>query len=206
MWVTSVDTRQNRGYIHQFDRRTGKFERRLEITDGVRYHPGGMAIQGGAIWVPVAEYKANSSAVLIEIDKETLTVRRKIAVADHIGCVAASAKRSGRRQLGQPPALCVRPPGPAGPGDQQPLADPLPGHEVRAGPAGRLRGARPRGRRHRLVCLAVDEIVDSRAAGATDRGIRYTEEGMALQGRDLYLVPEDGPSRMFRFKLTRGSR
>lgn len=45
--------------------------------------------------------------------------------------------------------------------------------------------------------------IDSRAAGATDRGIRYTEEGMALKGRDLYLVPEDGPSRMFQFRLER---
>jgi hypothetical protein len=46
------------------------------------------------------------------------------------------------------------------------------------------------------------KLVDSRAAGATDRGIRYTEEGMTLKGRDLYLAPEDGPSRLFRFKLT----
>src|SRR4051812_37240199 len=70
IWVTSVDTREHKGYIHQFDRRTGNFQRRLEITDGVRYHPGGMAKHGGSIWVPVAEYKASSSAVLIEIDKQ----------------------------------------------------------------------------------------------------------------------------------------
>jgi hypothetical protein len=29
----------------------------------------------------------------------------------------------------------------------------------------------------------------------------YTGEGMALKGRDLYVVPEDGPSRLFHFRL-----
>jgi hypothetical protein len=38
-------------------------------------------------------------------------------------------------------------------------------------------------------------------SGATDRGTLYTQEAMALQGRDLYLVPEDGPSRLFHFVL-----
>jgi len=33
------------------------------------------------------------------------------------------------------------------------------------------------------------------------RGGPYTGEGMAIEGRDLYLVPEDGPSRMFHFRL-----
>ena len=33
------------------------------------------------------------------------------------------------------------------------------------------------------------------------RGGPYTGEGMAIEGRDLYLVPEDGPSRLFRFRL-----
>lgn len=27
---------------------------------------------------------------------------------------------------------------------------------------------------------------------------------MAIEGRDLYLVPEDGPGRMFHFKLEDG--
>jgi hypothetical protein len=43
--------------------------------------------------------------------------------------------------------------------------------------------------------------------GATDRtgllrpSTAYTGKGMKLDGRDLYLVPEDGPSRMFHFRL-----
>ncbi|MEY2883934.1 MAG: hypothetical protein RL490_1658, partial [Pseudomonadota bacterium] len=33
------------------------------------------------------------------------------------------------------------------------------------------------------------------------RGGAYTGEGLAMQGRDLYLLPEDGPSRVFHFTL-----
>jgi hypothetical protein len=29
----------------------------------------------------------------------------------------------------------------------------------------------------------------------------FTGEGMAIEGRDLYLLPEDGPSRVFHFRL-----
>ncbi|WP_454716684.1 DUF6454 family protein [Caulobacter segnis] len=202
IWVTSVDTREHKGYIHQFDRRSGKFQRRLEITDGVRYHPGGMAMHGGAIWVPVAEYKANSSAVLVEIDKQTFKVRRRIPVADHLGCVAASGRglvagnwdsrllyvfnRQGRQ------VRVVKNPSPTRYQDMKFER----GRLVGSGALGPKAGA--------IDWFAWPSMkrVDSRAAGATDRGVRYTEEGMALKGNDLYLVPEDGPSRMFRFKLT----
>lgn len=203
IWVTSVDTHGHKGYIHQFDRRTGKFQRRLEITDGVRYHPGGMALHGKSIWVPVAEYKASSSAVLLEIDKQTLTIQRRIPVADHLGCVAVSGSdlvagnwdsrllyvfdRQGRQVRVIPNPSPTR-------------------YQDMKFERGRLVGSGALG----LKAGAIDWFawpsmrrVDSRAAGATDRGIRYTEEGMALKGRDLYLVPEDGPSRMFRFRLER---
>jgi hypothetical protein len=33
------------------------------------------------------------------------------------------------------------------------------------------------------------------------RGGPYTGEGMAIEGRELYLLPEDGPSRVFHFRL-----
>jgi len=201
IWVTSVDTREHKGYIHQFDRRSGKFQRRLEITDGLRYHPGGMAMHGGSIWVPVAEYRANSSAVLIEIDKQTLTIRRKIAVADHLGCVAVSGRglvagnwdsrllyvfdRNGRQ------VRVVKNPSPTRYQDMKFAR----GRLVGSGALGPKAGAID------WFAWPSMKLVDSRAAVATDRGIRYTEEGMALKGNDLFLVPEDGPSRMFRFKL-----
>lgn len=33
------------------------------------------------------------------------------------------------------------------------------------------------------------------------RGGPYTGEGMAIEGRELFVVPEDGPSRVFHFRL-----
>jgi hypothetical protein len=36
-------------------------------------------------------------------------------------------------------------------------------------------------------------------AGKTSRGVPYTQEGMTFRGGALYLLPEDGPSRLFRF-------
>jgi hypothetical protein len=45
------------------------------------------------------------------------------------------------------------------------------------------------------------KLVRSLHAGTTDRGRPLTVEAMSLKGRDLYLVPEDGPSRLFHFVL-----
>ncbi|MEN6602154.1 MAG: hypothetical protein ABFD86_07035, partial [Bryobacteraceae bacterium] len=38
-------------------------------------------------------------------------------------------------------------------------------------------------------------------AGRTDRNVPYTQEGMAVAGNELLLLPEDGPSRLFVFRL-----
>jgi len=208
IWVTSVDQKNRKGYIHEFDRRTGKLLRRLELTDGAKYHPGGISISGGSIWVPVAELKPKSSSVLVEIDADSLQVRRKIHVADHLGCVAAS----GRNLV-------------AGNWDSQllyifDLADtarvrvvpnPSPTHyQDMKFVDGQLVG----GGSLTLWSGAVDwidwpsmKLKRTLRAGAIGpvrplgRGGPYTGEGMAIEGRELYVVPEDGPSRLFHFRL-----
>ena len=38
-------------------------------------------------------------------------------------------------------------------------------------------------------------------ARALDPGRSLAGEGMAIEGSDLYLLPEDGPARLFHFKL-----
>ena len=85
IWITSVDETNHRGYVHEFDRRTGKLRRRLELTDGAKYHPGGISLSGRSLWIPVAELKPNSAATLVELDTDSLWIRRKIHVADHLG-------------------------------------------------------------------------------------------------------------------------
>lgn len=39
------------------------------------------------------------------------------------------------------------------------------------------------------------------STGRTDRNVRYSNEGMAIDKGILYLLPEDDPSRLFRFRL-----
>ncbi|HEY0621684.1 DUF6454 family protein [Sphingomonas sp.] len=211
IWVTSVDEASRKAYLHAFDRRTGRFLRRLELTDGVRYHPGGISISGRSIWVPVAEYRPRSSAILIEVDADSLKVRRKIPVADHLGFVAAS----GNTLV-------------AGNWDGRllyifDLARNAPPRTI----------PNPSATRHQDMKFAGGQLVAGGAitpwSGAVDwidwpsmqvrrtlragaigpirpigRGGPYTGEGMAIEGRDLYLVPEDGPSRMFHFRLDAG--
>ena len=208
LWITSVDLARRRAYLHEFDRGTGRFVRRVELTDGVRYHPGGLSLSGRSIFVPVAEPRPHSSAVLVEIDADSLTVRRRIAVADHLGCVAASGQvlvagnwdsallyvfdqRTGTRLRIVPNRL---------PTQYQDMK--FVGNQLVAG--GTLT----------LWNGSVDWIdwpsmhlrrsVHAGAIGPLrpfGRGGPSTGEGMAIEGRDLYLLPEDGPSRVFHFRL-----
>jgi hypothetical protein len=208
IWVTSVNKKTRRGYLHEFDRATGKFLRRVELTDGARYHPGGISISGSSIWVPVAEMRANSSAVLIEINADSLEIVRKIHVADHLGCVAALGNRlvAGNWdskllyifELNNSGKVRIVPnPSPTRYQDMK-----FSGGQLVAG-----------GNRS-WVSGTVDwidwpsmKVVRSLKAGAIGpvrpfgRGGPFTGEGMAIEGRELYVIPEDGPSRLFHFRL-----
>jgi len=208
VWVTSVDQTSHKGYIHEFDRQTGKLRRRLELTDGTKYHPGGISISGGSIWVPVAELKPNSTSVLVEIDADSLRIRRKIQVADHLGCVAASGETlvAGNwdsqllyifdlRDMAR--ARTVSNPSPTRYQDMKFVQ----GQLVAGGSLTLWSGAVdwidwPSMKRSRT--LRAGAIGPIRPLG---RGGPYTGEGMAIEGRDLYVVPEDGPSRLFHFRL-----
>jgi hypothetical protein len=208
IWVTSVDREKGKGYIHEFERATGNFQRRLELTDGLRYHPGGISLDGSSIWVPVAEMKPNSSAVLVEIDKDSMQIRRKILVEDHLGCVAASdhmliAGNWDSRLLyifdltNTAPVRTVPNPTRTHYQDMK-----LVGNQLVAG--GSLTG---RSGTIDWFDWHTMRLLRTLRTGATDRtgllrpATAYTGKGMKLDGRDLYLVPEDGPSRMFHFRL-----
>lgn len=208
IWVTSIDQKNRKAYLHEFDRSNGQLLRRLELTDGARYHPGGISVSGSSIWVPVAELRPRSTAVLVEIDTANLKVRRKIAVADHLGCVAVS----GNRLV-------------AGNWDSRLLYefDLARNAQIRIVP-------NPSATRYQDMKFAGDHLVAgghlslwsgtldwidwptltltrSLRAGAIGpirpfgRGGPYTGEGMAIEGHDVYVIPEDGPSRLFHFRL-----
>ncbi len=204
VWVTSVDITAKKGYLHQFDRSTGNFERQVELNDGPRFHPGGFSVAGDSIWVPVAEYRPASTAVLLELDKATLKVKRRIDVTDHLGCVAVTgsgeliAGNWGSRKLyvfdraGKQIRV-----------EENPSANQfqdikfVDGKLVGGGNTTKTAGA--------VEWLDWPSLKSVRiaASGTTDRGRLFTAEGMALKGRDLYLTPEDGPSRLFHLKLER---
>jgi Family of unknown function (DUF6454) len=208
IWVTSVDEKNRRAYIHEFDRRTGKLRRRLELTDGAKYHPGGISMSGGSIWVPVAELRPNSTTVLVEIDANSLRIRRKIHVADHLGCVAASgstlvagnwdSKLLYIFDLNDTARVRIVPnPSPTHYQDMK-FVD---GQLVAGGSLTLWSGAVD------WIDWPSMELRRTLRAGAIGpvrplgRGGPYTGEGMAIEGRDLYVVPEDGPSRLFHFRL-----
>lgn len=209
IWVTSVDLRRRRGYLHEFDRATGVLLRQVELTDGPRYHPGGFSIANHAIWVPVAEYRSNSSAVLEQVDLDTLQIRRKIHVNDHLGCVAVSdhvliAGNWDSKQLyiidpddGDARLRIVRNPSATHYQDMK-FID---GQLVAGGVLNRHGGTID------WIDYPSMKLVRSLHSGRTTRDAPgahvkpYTSEGMTLQGRELYLLPEDGPSRLFHFRL-----
>jgi Family of unknown function (DUF6454) len=208
IWVTSADRDNHKGYIHEFDRATGQIVRRLELTDGPRFHPGGISMSGNSIWVPVAELKANSSAVLVEIDKDTLQIRRTIRVADHLGCVAASGNTliAGNWDsrlfyifdlTGAQPVRTVHSPTRTRYQDMKLVDGKLVAGGMLTGQSGTIDWIDPAHMRL-LRTLRTGATI---SAGPLSPARSYTAEGMALKGRDLYLVPEDGPSRMFHFRL-----
>ncbi|MEI9974108.1 MAG: DUF6454 family protein [Ignavibacteriota bacterium] len=69
LWVSSVDSPGYKGYLQEFLLEDGREVRGIELQDGERFHPGGIATDGDSIWIPVAEYRANSSAVVQQRNK-----------------------------------------------------------------------------------------------------------------------------------------
>lgn len=208
IWVTSVDRGKRRGYLHEFERGTGKFLRRLDLTDGARYHVGGISISGGSIWVPVAEMKLDSSAALVEIDADSLAIRGKVYVADHVGCIAASDDYLVAGNWDARLFYVID------------LKDRTHFKTIRNTSRTRYQdmkfdqGQIVAGGHLSLWSGTVNwidwpsmKLTRTLRAGAVGpvrpfgRGGPFTGEGMAIEGRELYVIPEDGPSRVFHFRL-----
>ncbi|HEU0120484.1 MAG TPA: DUF6454 family protein [Bryobacteraceae bacterium] len=201
VWVSSVDKEQKKGFLYRIDLQTGRTLAQVEVQDGDRFHPGGLMLDGENLWVPVAEYRRNSTSVIQLRDKRTLRLLRQFEVADHIGCIAASGKRlyggnwdsreiyewdkNGKRVGMQTNLTGTRYQ------DLKWVDDRLVGGGIRAKGKGAVDWLDPKDLR----------VTRRMEVETTDRGTVFTNEGMTIRGGHLYLLPEDDPSRLFVIKL-----
>ncbi|MCW2898600.1 MAG: hypothetical protein JWO67_865 [Streptosporangiaceae bacterium] len=74
------------GHLFVMDRK-GNLQKDITLGEGDMYHPGGIESDGKNIWVDVAQYRPNSSAIIYRVDATTLQVHKQFQVKDHIGGV-----------------------------------------------------------------------------------------------------------------------
>jgi hypothetical protein len=72
----------------------GEEKARLELCDGMVYHPGGIATDGDYLYVPVSEYRPDSSCHVYKVDVETFTiVGEPVRFPDHLGALSLDPER-----------------------------------------------------------------------------------------------------------------
>lgn len=87
--VDGYDRSPGKGVGHLFVLdRDGTLIEDVVLGRGDMYHPGGLDVDDeGNIWVPVAEYRPNSEAIVYRVDAETLEATEAFTVDDHVGGV-----------------------------------------------------------------------------------------------------------------------
>lgn len=78
------DTGAGAGHLFKFDQ-AGNLIAEVALGEGSIYHPGGIDYDGRSIWVPAAEYRPNSRAIVYRVDPATLKATEVFRYADHIG-------------------------------------------------------------------------------------------------------------------------
>lgn len=72
------------GHLFVMDK-AGNLQKDIVLGEGAMYHPGGIDFDGTNVWVPVAEYRPDSSSIVYRVDARTLDVHRQFEVKDHFG-------------------------------------------------------------------------------------------------------------------------
>ncbi len=85
-FVSSVDKPRSAGHLFKIDR-NGALAADLSLGEGAIYHPGGIDYDGTDIWVPVAEYRPDSRAIIYRVDPRTMKATEVFRFADHIGAI-----------------------------------------------------------------------------------------------------------------------
>ena len=196
-----MDKDAHLGYLHEFDLNSGALIREVQMQDGSRYHAGGIAGTNDALWIPIAEYRPNSASIIQRRNKRTLAVEKQFSVDDHIGCVAVQGDTViggnwDSRDLyfwNTEGKLLRKETNPAKNGfqDMKVVGAMLVGSGLLADHSGAID----------WLELPTLKPVRRITTGKTSRGKWYTEEGMTIRDGELFLLPEDGPSRLFVFRL-----
>ena len=203
VWVSSVDAKQKRGLLFEFDRATGRMLRTAEVHKGAQFHPGGISGDGDSLWIPIAEYRRNSTSTIQKRSKRTLAVVSEFAVEDHIGAVAVSREvivganwdAQDLYVWDHAGKLLRKLPNPVRSAFQDLKFD-----RGNLGAAGLLAD-----KSGSIDWIEYPSMKPLRRVtiGTTDRGIAYTHEGMDIAGDRVWFLPEDAPSRLFTFRLNR---
>jgi hypothetical protein len=203
LWVTSVDPANHKGYLREFSLSSGEVIRGVEVQDGDRFHPGGIATDMGSVWLPVAEYRPHSISLIEKRSKRTLGIEAAFSVPDHIGCVAATAEYliggnwdSREFYVWDHAGQLVRKVANTTDNAYQDMK--FEGGLLIAS------GVLP----DRSGAIDWIEFPSFRLArrlkvGNTERQVPFTREGMAIRRKQLLLLPEDDPSRVFIFAADR---
>lgn len=80
------DAGEGVGHLYKFDQE-GKLLADITLGEGDIYHPGGIDFDGKNLWIPVAEYRPNSRAIIYTVDPLTMQVAEVLRCKDHIGAV-----------------------------------------------------------------------------------------------------------------------
>ena len=156
---------------------------------------------GDSLWIPVAEYARESSAIIQQRSKNTLELKSQFHVPDHIGAIAVTPEglvganwdardlyvwdRTGRqiRKVPNPSEVAFQ--------DMKFDRGKLVGSGLQRDKSGAMV----------WMNWPSLQIIRRVVVGQTDRGVAYTHEGMTIRDRKLWLLPEDGPSRLFVFQI-----
>jgi hypothetical protein len=207
-WISTVNRRERQGWVFRLDRDSRKIVASRDLTDGSRYHPGGIQEAAGALWVPVAEYRSRSSTTVLKLDPTTFETLSSFEWDDHFGAIASDAKGTlyaanwDARVIylfDETGKLKERRDNPTGVAYQD--IDYYDGLLFCCGQA-TIDGKRV------AVVDALDPAtfelkVRYALQGGEDAGERnFAREGFAKFGEDFFVLPEDGPqSAIYRFGL-----
>ncbi|MFB3785568.1 MAG: DUF6454 family protein [bacterium] len=201
LWLTSVHRQNQTGDLHKYNRMTGALIRRISVQEKEQYHPGGIALEGDFLWVPVAAYSREGSSTIERRDKETLELHGRFFVPDHIGCLAAGNGQIIGANWDARIIYLWTPEGTL----LQKIANPRDTrYQDMKWAGGMLIASGLLGGQGVVDWLSWPSLdLQKRIRGGkTSRGIHYMNEGMAVFNHHLFLLPEDGPnSRLFMFSL-----